>query len=135
MNPPTAIPTITPGEAAAEREAAEREAAAGQGAAGGGAGPLLVDVREPSEFATERASGAVLLPISEFAARYEELPRDRPLRMICQTGSRSASATMFLLQRGWTDVRNVEGGTKAWVAAGLPARSGPPDPGEGDLPR
>jgi rhodanese-related sulfurtransferase len=41
---------------------------------------------------------------------------------------------MFLLQNGWTDVRNVTGGMIGWSAAGLPVRSGPPDPGEGDLP-
>jgi len=124
MNPPSGVPTITPRDAADERDAVAT-----------GAGPLLVDVRERSEFEAERAAGAVLLPISEFAARHDELPRDRPLRMICQSGSRSASATMFLLQRGWTDVRNVEGGTKAWVAAGLPSRTGTPEPGEGELPR
>jgi rhodanese-related sulfurtransferase len=54
--------------------------------------------------------------------------------MICHAGSRSMSATMFLRQRGWTDVRNVEGGMLAWMRDGLPVRTGPPDPGEGDLP-
>jgi rhodanese-related sulfurtransferase len=116
------VPSIS----AADAAAAQRE--------GGSDGPLLVDVREPDEFATERAEGALLLPISEFAERHEELPRDRPLLMICQSGSRSMSATMFLLQRGWTDVRNVDGGTTAWVRAGLPSRRGEPEPGEGDLP-
>jgi rhodanese-related sulfurtransferase len=95
---------------------------------------MLVDVRERDEFAARRAVGAVLLPISEFVARHEELPRDRPLLMICESGSRSMSATMFLLQRGWSDVRNVDGGTQAWATAGLPVRQGPPEPGEGDLP-
>ena len=119
---PPGIPTISP-----------RDASAKLAEGGSSPGPLLVDVRERDEFTAERAVGAVLLPISEFGARYEELPRDRPLLMICQSGSRSASATMFLLQRGWTDVRNVEGGTGAWAKAGLPVRHGPPDPGEGDL--
>ena len=117
------VPSIMPADAAA----AQRES-------GPATGPLLIDVREPDEFATERAEGAILLPISEFAERHEELPRDRPLLMICQSGSRSMSATMFLLQRGWTDVRNVDGGTTAWVKAGLPSRRGEPEPGEGELP-
>jgi rhodanese-related sulfurtransferase len=95
---------------------------------------LLVDVRERDEFAAQRAAGAVLVPISEFVARHGELPRNRPLLVICQSGSRSASATMFLLQNGWTDVRNVDGGTQAWAMAGLPTRTGAPEPGEGDLP-
>jgi rhodanese-related sulfurtransferase len=125
MNAP-GVPTISPRDAAAEIDAAK--------AASAEPAPLLVDVRERDEFANQRATGAVLVPISEFAARHEELPKDRPLLMICQAGSRSASATMFLLQRGWTDVRNVEGGTTAWAIAGLPTRQGAPDPGEGDLP-
>lgn len=126
MNPPSGVPTISPRDAAAEIESARTST--------GAPGPLLVDVREADEFANQRATGAVLLPISEFVARHEELPRDRPLLMICQSGSRSASATMFLLQRGWEDVRNVDGGTGAWAMAGLPTRQGPTAPGEGDLP-
>ncbi len=121
---PGGIPTVSPREAAAALD---------QGA-GDPAGPLLVDVRERDEFAAQRATGAVLVPISEFVARHGELPRDRPLFVICQSGSRSASATMFLLQNGWTDVTNVDGGTQAWAMAGLPTRSGPPDPGEGEIP-
>jgi rhodanese-related sulfurtransferase len=118
------VPSISPREAAAALDEP----------AGDGPGPLLVDVREPYEFDAQRAVGAALLPISEFMARFRELPKDRPLLMICQMGSRSASATMFLLQNGWTDVRNVEGGTQAWAMAGLPTRTGQRDPGEGDLP-
>ena len=118
------VPSIAPREAAVELDAA----------AGQSGSPLLVDVRERDEFETRRAVGAVLLPISELVARHAELPKDRPLLMICEAGSRSMSATMFLLQRGWTDVRNVDGGTQAWAAAGLPVRQGMPDPGEGDLP-
>jgi rhodanese-related sulfurtransferase len=122
---PGRLPAISPRDAAAALD---------QGA-GDPSGPLLVDVRERDEFATRRAAGAVLLPISEFLARHGELPRDRPLLVICESGSRSASASMFLLQKGWTDVKNVEGGTQAWAMAGLPTRTGPPAPDEGDLPR
>src|SRR3954471_19313152 len=118
------VPSIGPGDAAAELEA------------GGGqpGSALLVDVRERDEFEERPGVGAVLLPISELVARHEELPKDRPLLMICEAGSRSMSATMFLRQRGWSDVRNVDGGTRAWSLAGLPVRHGTPDPGEGQLP-
>jgi rhodanese-related sulfurtransferase len=101
-------------------------------AADGGA-PLLVDVREPNEYVEVRAAGAVLLPLSSFVERHRELPTDRPLLMICRSGARSAQATAFLLGNGWADVSNVAGGTLAWVAAGLPARRGALEPGEGDL--
>jgi rhodanese-related sulfurtransferase len=92
--------------------------------------PLLVDVRELGEFVACRADGCVLLPLSEFLARYRELPTDRPLLLICQSGGRSAQATAFLLAAGWSDVSNVAGGTTSWLASGLPVRSGPPEPEE-----
>jgi rhodanese-related sulfurtransferase len=95
--------------------------------------PLLVDVREPNEYVEVRAEGAVLLPLSRFMERHRELPTDRPLLMICRSGARSAQATAFLLGNGWTNVTNVAGGTLAWLAAGLPARRGVLEPGEGDL--
>ncbi len=96
--------------------------------------PLLVDVREPNEFAEVRAEGAVLVPLSTFMLRYRELPQDRSLLMICRSGARSAQATAYLLANGWTDVVNVAGGTLAWERAGLPVRRGEPAPGEGALP-
>ena len=122
MTAPTALPSIDPRAAAA---------ATGAGAADG---PLVVDVREPDEFTAVRVEGSVLVPISQFAARHGELPKDRPLLMLCAAGSRSTSATMYLLQNGWTDVRNITGGIGAWQQAGLPVRKGAPAPGEGDLP-
>ena len=92
--------------------------------------PMLVDVREVPEFEEVRAEGALLLPLSQFLARYQELPMDRPLLMICKGGGRSAQATAFLLGNGWTDVTNVADGTMGWWAAGLPVRSGPAEPDE-----
>ncbi len=98
----------------------------------GEAAPILVDVREVSEFVQARAVGAVLLPLSQFMVRYQELPTDRPLLMICAAGGRSAQAAAFLLANGWDDVSNVMGGTGSWLASGLPAHSGPLAPDEED---
>jgi rhodanese-related sulfurtransferase len=96
--------------------------------------PVLVDVREVSEFLQVRAEQAVLLPLSQFMVRYQELPRDRPLLMICASGGRSMQATAFLLSAGFNDVSNVSGGTLGWLAAGLPTRSGPVGPDEEERP-
>lgn len=95
--------------------------------------PLLVDVREPDELQAVRVAGAVHLPMSSFAERHAELPQDRPLLVMCASGSRSAAATAFLLRNGWTDVQNVAGGITAWQRAGLPVKSGRLEPGEGEL--
>jgi rhodanese-related sulfurtransferase len=121
MNPGPALPSIDVAEA--ERRLREDPAR-----------PLLVDVRERSEFADVRAPGAVLLPMSEFAARAEELPRDRPLMVVCHLGGRSAAAAGFLIRSGRSDVVNVTGGMDAWERGGLPVRRGAPASGEGDLP-
>ncbi|HSO28894.1 MAG TPA: rhodanese-like domain-containing protein [Candidatus Sulfomarinibacteraceae bacterium] len=133
MIDPSRIPTVDVLEAERRRGAALEAAEAG-GADAGAAAPLLVDVREPGEFAAVRAEGAVLVPLSTFMLRYRDLPKDRPLLMICKSGGRSGQATAFLRANGWTDVVNVAGGTDAWERAGLPVRRGAPAPGEGDLP-
>ena len=138
MIDPSRIPTVDVLEAERRRggpiEAAEIGDSAVRGAVAGDSAALLVDVREPNEFAEVRAEGAVLMPLSTFLLRYRQLPQDRPLLMICQSGARSGQATAFLLANGWTDIANVAGGTLAWVRAGLPFRRGAPEPGEGDLP-
>jgi len=96
--------------------------------------PMLLDVREPNEFAELRAPGAALLPMSVFTARVNELPADRPLLVICHIGGRSAAAAGYLARTGRADVVNVTGGMDAWERAGLPVRRGPVEAGEGDLP-
>jgi rhodanese-related sulfurtransferase len=121
MTLPTPLPSVDVGEA--ERRLREDPSR-----------PLLVDVREPNEFVVVRAPGAVLLPTSTFMARYGELPPDRPLLVICHTGSRSAAVTGFLARGGRTDVANVAGGMAAWERAGLPVKRGATESGEGDLP-
>ncbi len=95
--------------------------------------PILVDVREPDEFRAVRVGGSVLMPLSTFLHRHEQLPKDTPLLVLCAAGGRSASATAHLLANGWSDVTNVAGGIITWERAGLPVRRGTPEPGEGDL--
>ena len=119
--PPGGLPTIDVSDASARLEAADPE------------GPILVDVREKDEYRTVRANGAVLVPMSEFAQRAAELPKDRPIFVICASGNRSAAATGFLLRSGWTDVSNVAGGTGEWERRGLPVNRGEPALGEDSL--
>jgi rhodanese-related sulfurtransferase len=102
--------------------------------AGGSPAPILLDVREPYEFAEVRPDGAILAPMSGLGPRIGELPRDRPLFVICHTGARSGQVTAYLLANGWTDVCNVTGGIVAWERAGLPVKRGTPDPTEFELP-
>ena len=78
---------------------------------------VLLDVREPQEFASGHVPGARNLPQSDLATRLSEVPRDRPIFMICQGGFRSLRAAQFLNQMGFKDVVSVKGGTEAWRAA------------------
>ena len=91
----------------------------------------MLDVREPDEYAPGHVPGAVNLPQADLADRLEELPRDRPLLVICQGGYRSLRAAQFLKQMGFEQVASVAGGTAAWGEAGSRSteatrRSGPP---------
>ena len=87
------------------------------------AGALLVDVREADEFAQARVPGATLIPLSEFAARYAELPEGREIVLMCAAGVRSANAAAFVTRFGYR-VSNLEGGIQAWHAAVLPVEFG-----------
>jgi hydroxyacylglutathione hydrolase len=78
----------------------------------------VIDVREPEEFAGGHVPGAVNLPQADLATRLDEIPRDRPVFVICQGGFRSLRAAQFLSQCGIDDVASVQGGTEAWRAAG-----------------
>ena len=78
---------------------------------------VLLDVREPHEFAGGHVPGARNLPQADLATRLSEVPRDRPLYLICQGGFRSLRAAQFLSQMGFKDVASVSGGTEGWRAA------------------
>lgn len=81
---------------------------------------LLIDVREPDEFATQRIAGALLCPLSTLDAR--ALPPDGPRRVVfqCGSGKRSALAAQARLAAGASQVAHLTGGIGAWKAAGLP---------------
>jgi rhodanese-related sulfurtransferase len=79
---------------------------------------VLVDVREPGERARGYAPGSRHLPLGQLKARLGELPADRPVAFVCQSGRRSAMATTAARRAG-LDARNVEGGMTAWERAGL----------------
>lgn len=89
-------------------------------------GALLVDVRETyevDEFACD-VKESVVLPLSEFSHRYQELPKDRELVMVCAGGGRSLYAANFLTQHGYDKVVNLYGGVFTWNSLGLPVKSG-----------
>jgi len=81
----------------------------------GTAPAILVDVREPDEYAAGHIPGARNLPLSELRRRHGELPRDHPLTLYCGVGQRAYYATRFLLQLGYR-AANLSGGYATWQA-------------------
>lgn len=80
---------------------------------------VVVDVREPEEYAAGHVPGARPVPLGSVPARAGELPTDQPVYLVCQSGGRSAQAAAFLSRQG-VDAVNVDGGTGDWAAAGYP---------------
>lgn len=85
----------------------------------GSAAPLVVDVREPREFRQGHVPGARNLPLAELFAGPCELPRDRPIVLVCRSGRRSARAAALLTSQGYTDPLVLAGGMLAWEAENL----------------
>ena len=88
------------------------------------AGPIIVDVRERSEWDQVRIPGAVLVPLSSIADEYRQLPEGRPLILQCASGKRSLVAAEFLRRNGYADVTNMADGIVGWQGAGLPFERG-----------
>lgn len=83
--------------------------------------PLLLDVREPWEFALCHIDGAELMPLQSVPARIGELNPEREIVVICHHGVRSMHAARFLEHSGFTRVINLSGGVDAWAREAAPA--------------
>ncbi len=83
---------------------------------------VLIDTREPHEFAEAHIDGAELVPPSEVAARIDELAPDSAQRLIlyCRSGNRSGKAAEELAGLGYTNLAHLTGGILAWQEQGLP---------------
>ena len=80
-----------------------------------GSAPVIIDVREPTEFRICRIPGAVLIPLGELPARVGELDPQAEVVLQCKSGVRSANAAAFLRGRGFANARNLTGGILAWI--------------------
>ncbi|MBN1868148.1 FAD-dependent oxidoreductase [Candidatus Sumerlaeota bacterium] len=75
---------------------------------------FLLDVRDPNEVEREPADGAHVIPLPELRSRIAEIPRDRDIVAICDSGTRSYYACRILKQSGFRRVRNLSGGYRTW---------------------
>ena len=88
----------------------------------------LIDVRTPMEFQEVRAVTARNIPLDKLdphsVMKDRDGAADQPVYVICKGGTRGGKAQQKFVDAGFTNVLNVEGGTEAWVAAGLPVVRG-----------
>ena len=86
----------------------------------------VVDVRGRSEWEAGHLPNVANIPVGYLSERLDEIPRDTPVAVQCQTGARSAIAASVLSAHGFTNVSNVVGGFAAWQAAGEPVEQSAP---------
>ena len=85
--------------------------------------PLVLDIRNPREWAARHIDGSVNIPLNHLAERIGEIPRDRRISGHCAGGYRSSIAASILHQYGITHLIEMAGGLAAWDAAQLPVVS------------
>jgi hydroxyacylglutathione hydrolase len=86
--------------------------------------PLLIDVRQTSEYESGHVPGAWHINGGSLPDRLADLPRDRPIATICAAGFRASIAASVLRSAGFEDVSWVTPGFPAWRAAGYPVETG-----------
>jgi adenylyltransferase/sulfurtransferase len=95
--------------------AGELRALLGNPGRGGGTGLVVVDVREPPEFAAGHLPGAVNIPVGEMQDRLQEIAADATPVFICRSGARSLVACGLAVRAGRAEACNLEGGMLAWA--------------------
>jgi len=85
--------------------------------------PLVLDIRNPREWAAKHIEGSVNIPLNHLQERILEIPRDRRIAVHCAGGYRSSIAASILHQYGITLLIEMAGGLAAWEAAQLPVVS------------
>jgi len=77
--------------------------------------PVLIDVREPREFASSHVKGSVNIPLGTLAEKAGKFDTGTDTYLICHSGNRSASAARILERAGFEHAYSVKGGTAAWT--------------------
>jgi rhodanese-related sulfurtransferase len=87
-------------------------------------GAVIIDVREPDEWAAGHIPGAILIPLGELPSRLDDVPPNRPIVVVCRSGNRSAQGRDILIEAGFPAVTSLDGGLNDWAKAGLPIETG-----------
>jgi rhodanese-related sulfurtransferase len=84
--------------------------------------PLILDVRDATEFAAGHIQGARNIPVAELAGRIKEIEKfkDKPVLVHCQKGLRAKTACGILRAQQFSQLHNLQGGLDSWVEAKMP---------------
>ena len=83
----------------------------------------LIDCRSPEEFRQGALPGSKLIPFWEFTKGNYDLPKDKPILLVCAVGGRSLAVGQLLSAKGYREVYNLKGGLDAWVEQRVPLPS------------
>lgn len=83
-------------------------------------GPVLVDVRTPTEYASGHVPRAINIPVGEVTERLTELASHKGVVLYCEQGGRALKAATILVSAGFPNVGHLKGDMSGWRAAGLP---------------
>ena len=81
------------------------------------ASPVLIDVREPGEYAEGHLPGAINIPLRTLAQNLDQIPTDQPVVVYCKSGHRAAMGTSALRILGYDNAKAFGGSYKAWTEA------------------
>ena len=80
----------------------------------------LIDCRSPEEYRQGALPGSQLIPFWEFTKGNYELPKDKPVLLVCAVGGRSLAVGQLLATKGYREVYNLKGGLDAWIEQRVP---------------
>lgn len=84
---------------------------------------FILDVRAPDEYASGHIKNSTLLavqdiPAQELDIKLKEIPKERKILVYCRSGRRSVAASTILVDKGFAQVYNMQGGITEWMNAG-----------------
>ncbi|MBE0523502.1 MAG: rhodanese-like domain-containing protein [Methanosarcinales archaeon] len=83
---------------------------------------FILDVRTQEEYDAGHIANSLLIPHTDISDRLDEVPEDMPILVYCRSGRRSAIASQALIDNGYSEVYNMQGGFNEWENAGYPVQ-------------
>lgn len=80
---------------------------------------FILDVRTQEEYDAGHIRGSTLIPVQVIETRLNEIPKDRKILVYCRSGRRSSDASNILVNNGFKEIYNMNGGINDWIGSGF----------------